>query len=1477
MNKLLEELPVGNTEEIEDWFDRFEASVEVNDVYVSGGTDEIKAVWKKSLILSVIGREGYKLLKAYMAPVAPNTQAYEVLKKCITDNLVTKSSTVSESFKLSQLKQETAESLSLYMSRVKLAATRCDFGDSFDRMVRDKFICGLRNEKLRANLLSDDKVTTSTEALEKAMMRDNLETAAHGMNVHAVRNSYKQNVQQNHHNNQSGKKNNKSKPGFNNQNSGIVCSKCTFKGHMASECRTKCKYCFKPGHIVANCSKLKNKKRVNDVSEDTNQEKVEHTSGGAAARSSTSATAGYEYTFHVVVEENIPMCGYECPPDDTGTMVNADKVDSYMHSCGKDSTELSNSTFVLNSNFSNSSRKPICNAVHNKSICETSNLNLAQTPELINHVGKRTTCCLKVMINGRYVTMELDTGSEVTCISKTEFEKLNLTGCSVIKPSSLIVANGQSVSCVNTSVFVKYGNVQSRLVLRLVDAKFPTLLGRDWMNVLLGPDWYNRLVEVKSVKSIEETRKEIEDELKRSPIFQSGVGRVSEHEACLDLKEDFRPKFCKARPVAYAERDEIGAELDRLVSVGYYTPVDSSPWASPVVSVRKSDGSVRLCGDYKRTLNPNLDMMTYPLPTVEDCFVDMKGGQYFSKIDIKQVYNSLPLREQDQILATINTHKGLYKPLVLPYGINSASGIFQSVIDKVLKGLKHVICRVDDILITGVTTEEHICTLREVVHRLEKCGFKCRWMKCEFLRESVIYLAYEISKVGVKPCKSKIETLVKASYPNNLDELISFLGAVQYYSRLIENLSTLIEPLNRLRTAEWNFGEEEKACFDELKRRLTSDNVLIFYDPALPLRIDCDASSYGLGAVLSHVDENNVDRPIEFISRTLTPTERRYSQIDREALGIVWSIRRFHKYVYARPFELITDHEPLKYIYDVNNGIPEMVSSRVQRWAVTLSTYQFTVKYRSTKEHGNADVCSRFPLPETTDGCKIEIEDLQNDLGTELPTVFSLSMSEEKPLLNAELIARCTKKDIGLSKILHFVREGWPESGRSRSHVTQSEDQKGLKPPDETIDEYQAFYCRRNELSVEGDCLLWGHRVVIPEALRADMLKVLHSTHMGMTSSKQLARNYIWWPKLDEAIESMIKLCHTCQLNQKMPKKAKPHPWIRPENPWERIHIDYAGPFLNCMWMIVIDSYSKWLEVVNMHKNITAENTIRKLRPMFSRFGLCKILVSDNAPQLVKSEVFEKYCKQNGITHVPIPSYHPASNGAAESSVYKFKLAMKKMSADNSDIETNIAHWLINYHNTKHSWTDVEPAILMMGRRLRSQMSLVHPLSSGRSLKFKLHETTERLESETTLRRFQVGDAILYRDVLKKTWLQGTVLSASDKVYEIKGINGALVTKHIDHIVASTSRPDKPSKANTEESTKVLAESEELAETECSSDLTLDKTVPRPKQESTPGLSNDPPSDFTQPKHLSTENLVESRPKRTTKVPDRLNYDKKGG
>ena len=234
-----------------------------------------------------------------------------------------------------------------------------------------------------------------------------------------------------------------------------------------------------------------------------------------------------------------------------------------------------------------------------------------------------------------------------------------------------------------------------------------------------------------------------------------------------------------------------------------------------------------------------------------------------------------------------------------------------------------------------------------------------------------------------------------------MNSLVAFLGAVNYYARYIKNLSTLVEPLNRLRrNVPWCFGPEEKAAFDRCKEALTSSAVLVQYDPNLPVKIDTDASSVGIGAVISHILPDGNEKPIEMVSRTLTKAERNYSQIEKEALSLVWGIKRFHKYVYARTFTLVTDHKPLIYVLKENKQIPEMGVSRIQRWAVTLASYQYKIQYRPTHKHANADVCSRFPLEE-----KVEEDET---LGGDLVSDVFFNNFIDKPLINHLTISKFT-------------------------------------------------------------------------------------------------------------------------------------------------------------------------------------------------------------------------------------------------------------------------------------------------------------------------------------------------------------------------------------------------------------------------------------------------------------------------------------
>lgn len=285
---------------------------------------------------------------------------------------------------------------------------------------------------------------------------------------------------------------------------------------------------------------------------------------------------------------------------------------------------------------------------------------------------------------------------------------------------------------------------------------------------------------------------------KYKEVFREELGCMKNITVKLHIKPDSKPVFMKARNVPYAIRAKVEADLDKLVKTGVLEPVTTSEWATPIVPVPKKDGGIRTCGDFKVTINPVLSAEQYPLPLIDDLFAGLSGGQKFSKIDLNQAYLQMCVDEQSRELLTINTHKGLFRYCRLPFGITSAPALFQRAMDQILSGLPGVQCYLDDILCTGANDEEHLHNLDATLQRLQEYGLRVRKEKCEFLKPSVEYLGHVINEKGLHTAPSKIAAIVDAPPPENVNQLRSFLGLLNYYGRFIPNLASLLQPLHEL-------------------------------------------------------------------------------------------------------------------------------------------------------------------------------------------------------------------------------------------------------------------------------------------------------------------------------------------------------------------------------------------------------------------------------------------------------------------------------------------------------------------------------------------------------------------------------------------------------------------------------------------------------------------------------------------------------
>ena len=424
---------------------------------------------------------------------------------------------------------------------------------------------------------------------------------------------------------------------------------------------------------------------------------------------------------------------------------------------------------------------------------------------------------------------------------------------------------------------------------------------------------------------------------------------------------------------------------------------------------------------------------------------------------------------------------------------------------------------------------------------------------------------------------------------------------INYYGKFIPNLAAKLHPLHALlkKGVKWNWSKECTDVFTETKKHLSEAPILVHYDPKLPVRLAGDASNYGIGAVLSHVDPEGQEHPIAFTSRTLTNSEKNYSQIEKEALSLIHGIRKFRNYIYGRHFTLVTDHKPLTALFSPKTEVPALAAGRLQRWALLLSSYDYTVEFRSTKAHANVDGLSRLPLLMQEDG-----ESLSD------VSVFNVSQISTVYVSVVDL-CKATRSDPVLSKVYCYLQRGSPRQCPEL-----------LKP----------FWSHRNELSIEEGCILWGVKVLVPKKLQPAVLQMLHEGHVGMVKVKQIARSYVWWPHIDKDIEELVKGCKSCQQDQKPPVPAPLHPWLWPSKPWIRVHLDFAGPFMGKTFLIAVDAFSKWPEIIEM-STTTAANTIRVLRELFAVHGIPEQLVSDNGPQFVSTEFLE-FCKSNGVKHL---------------------------------------------------------------------------------------------------------------------------------------------------------------------------------------------------------------------------------------------------
>lgn len=931
---------------------------------------------------------------------------------------------------------------------------------------------------------------------------------------------------------------------------------------------------------------------------------------------------------------------------------------------------------------------------------------------------------LLVEINGTSLEIACDTGAPCTLIPLSWTKKLNITEKLNRCEIPYTDYGGNFISLLGEcDVRMKYRGMTKKVRIVVSDSKNPPLLGRSFLRAFG--------FELLQVNMIDEQPKYavVAEQIKNefSDIFDGKLGAYKLGAISLPIDPKAEPKFFKPRPIPFAWKEKLAIKLRDLIKNGVLEPIENSDWGTPLVPILKPDNDLRVCGDYKVTINRFLTDFKYPLPRIEEIFASLNGGELFTKLDMSNAYNQLLLDEKSQLLCTWSTHIGTLKMKRLPFGVKVAAAIFQKTMENLLRGISNVVVYQDDITVTGKTFQEHIFNLKAVLSKIQHAGLKLNLKKCEFFKEKITFLGFKIDKTGMSKNQDRIKSIIDAPKPTNVSEIRAFIGMVNYHSKYIPDFARKMIPFYKLlkKNTKFEWSETCQNAFNNLKKELCSDTLLAHFDPKIPIVLATDASNRAVAGVLSHTYKDGSTKPIAYVSRALSNTETNYGTIEKEALAIIFCVTKLRQYLLGNKFTLQTDHKPLVTLFGENKGLPIMAAARIQRWAFILSGFDYSIQYIKGKLN-YADHLSRFPH-ENAPSSKIE------------SSYVNYIESDNNLNLNFKDIARETRRDPVLAKLSDAIQLGTVND---------------LQGP-----EFQSFRSKSLELTVEYDCVLWGYRTVVPTKLRKRILEDLHQSHLGIVKTKHLARSYVWWPKIDSDIEKVVQSCMPCQELQPSPEKSPLISWTPADSVWSRIHIDYAGPINGFYLLVVIDSYSKWVEVFKT-KEMTTKFTINKLRELFCRYGIVDKLVSDNGAQFTSYE-FQQFMALNHINHILTAPGKPATNGQAENFV---KMVKKSLNAnikahEKIDLEAVINRFLCDYRNAKHCSTGETPAKIFFGRSLKTRFSLLKPPLVHDKIIDSQKSSSKNFHGSRNV-DFSVGDKVLirnYQNVNKESWSLATV------------------------------------------------------------------------------------------------------------------------
>ena len=812
------------------------------------------------------------------------------------------------------------------------------------------------------------------------------------------------------------------------------------------------------------------------------------------------------------------------------------------------------------------------------------------------------------------------------------------------------------------------------------------------------------------------------------------------------LKENMHPVIHAPRKCSIHLKDELKQELQNMEDQGVIRKVsEPTDWVSSIALSRRANGKIRVCLDPK-DLNKAIKRCHHRTPTIEEITHQFTGSKFFSKLDAKNGYWSVKLDDESSLLTTFNSPFGRYCYKRMPFGLVMSQDVFQQRMDQILENCPGTLGIADDIAVYGKTKDEHDKHLRNVMKVAAKFGLMFNSEKCHINVNQIKFFGMLYDREGVHPDPQKVSDIKKIAPPTDKTSLQEFLGMVTYMSPFIRNLSDNTANLRELlkKDSEFVWTPSHQQTFESVKNLICDETTLTYFNQNEPTVIQVDASTRGLGATLMQQG-----KPIAFASKSLSPTEQRYANIERELLAIVFGCERFHTFVYGKPFTVESDHKPLEMIQQkpLTSAPP-----RLQRMLLRLQQYDVTVKYRPGKEVLIADGLSRLR------------KDANSDQHIDLDVqIHNVAFSKEKI---AE-IREETAKDDTLSRLMKIIIAGWPDKF------------KDLHP---VIRPYWSF---RDELCVEDGVIMKGVRLIIPPTMQNYILQKLHEGHQGIEKSKLRAKDCVYWFNINAAIEEMVKKCHTCQEFQKAQPKETLLPHEIPTRPWQMLGTDLFN-FNDDEYLIIADYSTKFPFIRKMPRHCTSSAVVAAMKQVFSEQGIPEKVISDNGPQY-DSAHFKTFACDWGFEHVTSSPHFPQSNGFVERTIQTVKNILKKARASGQDPDMA----LLCARTTPVDNVIPSPAETLYGRKIRGNLPVKIPNASNQK-----DEIYDRLKQrqETQKRNFdkhakdlpelKPGQPVRIQDHVTGKWQAATITDKrpEPRSYMVKTKSGSILRRNRKHI-----------------------------------------------------------------------------------------------